>query len=340
MVRAKIHAEKRKRFSNLEYEGDPNEVFAAIHDYLALVGRKDKGENDEAPNKVPLGLVGGGGWATVNGLALTAALNQAGYLRGLYAIMCTSNGVNITAYALANQVHQARAFFIRKAIVHRTLNYLPNLLRFRRPANLDHMSRLVSGRLIRGEQGKRQGRSVAEELHDPASARSYATVRAEGRKVLDFLKLDEACFTSAGPRVHATLTDAETGHGVTICINDAKSVVTALSAAIALPLGYPDRVTINGRPVLDGGFAFSNLPLSPALDALAKDGKTPSAVLAILNFPSKKENGGWEKYPAYLLNRIFQTREVLGTVSEWDRKFEAELRKLRNCGSRVYQYLY
>jgi hypothetical protein len=182
MMRAKILAAKRLTFKNLEYEGDPKEVFAAIDAYVKLLGRKNRGENVEEPDTVPLGLVGGGGWATVNGLALEAALNESGHLRGLYAIMCTSNGVNITAYTLANQVRQARAFFLRKAVVHRTLDFCPNLLRLHRPANLDHMSRFVSGRLIKGEHGKRQERPVAEELDDPASARRYEAARADGQK--------------------------------------------------------------------------------------------------------------------------------------------------------------
>src|SRR5262245_34403035 len=112
MGRVKSSADKRQTFQSLEYEGDPKEVFAAIDDYLQLVDRKNRGETVEEPNEVPLGLVGGGGWATINGLALEAGLNESGHLRGLYAIMCTSNGVNITAYALANQERQARAFFI------------------------------------------------------------------------------------------------------------------------------------------------------------------------------------------------------------------------------------
>jgi hypothetical protein len=329
MMRAKILAAKRHTFKNLEYEGDPKAVFAAIDDYVKLLGRKNRGESVEEPEKVPLGLVGGGGWATVNGLALEAALNESGHLRGLYVIMCTSNGANITAYTLANQMRQARAFFVRKAVVHRTLNFCPNLWRFHRPANLDHMSRLVSGRLIKGEQGKRQGRPVAEELDDPASARRYEAARTNGQKVVNFLELDRASLSCAGPRVYATLTDAKTGLGTTVCINDAKNPVIPLSAAITLPVGYPDKVKVNGRPMLDGGFAFSNLPLSPGLDVLIKHGKRPSAVLAMLSFPSNKENGGFAKYPAYLANRIFQTRKVLGPISNLDRNFEAELKKLR-----------
>jgi hypothetical protein len=244
MVRAKILGAKRHTFKNLEYEGDPKEVFAAIDDYVKLLSRKNKGEDVEEPDKVPLGLVGGGGWATVNGLALEAALNESGHLRGLYAIICTSNGANITAYALANQVRQARAFFVRKAVVHRTLDFCPNLLRFYRPANLDHMSRLVSGRLIKGEQGKRQERSVAEELADPASARRYEAARAMGQKVVNFLQLDRAGLSGAGPRLYATLTDAQTGQGTIVCINDAQNPVIPLSAAITLPLGCPDVVNI------------------------------------------------------------------------------------------------
>jgi predicted patatin/cPLA2 family phospholipase len=329
MQRPKILAQKRQTFQSLEYEGEPKPVFDVIDAYRQLIDRKNRGERFEEPNGVPLGLVGGGGWATVNGLALEAALNESGHLRGLYAIMCTSNGVNITAYTLANQVPQARAFFTRKATVHRTLDCFRNLWRFRRLANLDHMSRLVSGRLIKGEQAKRHEKPLAEELSDPGSARRYEAARANGRKVFNFLELDQARLKSAGPRLYATLTDAETGQGSTASIIDAKNPVIALSAAITLPIGYPDRVTINGRPVFDGGFAFSNLPLSPGLAALAKEGRKPSAVLAILSFPSNKENGGFEKYPAYLANRIFQTRKALGPISNLNRNFETELEKLR-----------
>jgi predicted patatin/cPLA2 family phospholipase len=108
-----------------------------------------------------------------------------------------------------------------------------------------------------------------------------------------------------------------------------KNPVIPLSATITLPVGYLDMVNVNGRPMFDGGFAFSNLPLSPGLDALAKEGKRPSAVLAVLSFPSNKENGGFAKYPAYLANRIFQTHKVLGPISNLDRNFEVELKKLR-----------
>ena len=138
------------------------------------------------------------------------------------------------------------------------------------------MSRLASGRLIKGDQGRRHGPSAAEELDDPASTRRYEAARANRQKVVNFLELDRASLSSAGPRVYATLTEAKTGQGTTVCINDAKNPVIPLSAAITLPVGYPDMVKVNGRPMFDGGFAFSNLLLSPGLDVLAKDGKSPS----------------------------------------------------------------
>lgn len=253
--------EKIHTFENLEYEGDPEAVFKAIDDHLQFLDRKNRGENVEEPKAVPLGLSGGGGWATINGLANFAALNESGLLRGLHTIMCTSNGVNTAAYAIADQVRQALPFFTRKAVVHRTLNYIPNLYEFGRPANPDNMSRLVAGRMIKGEQGRRLPQSVTEELNEGVNAERYDKdkARAEGKKVFDFLKLDAAQLKSAGPRLYTTLTDAETGEGTTVCINDAKEPVVPLSASIALPFGYPDTVTVDGKPMMDGGFAYSNL---------------------------------------------------------------------------------
>ena len=132
-------------FQNLQYEGDPAAVFGAIDAYLDWVDRQNRGAPAEPPRAVPLGLVGGGGWASVNSLGTLAALNDAGLLGGLNTIVCTSNGANTTAYALADQVHEALAFFVRKAIVHRTLAPIQNLWRYGRAVNTNFMSQLVAG---------------------------------------------------------------------------------------------------------------------------------------------------------------------------------------------------
>jgi hypothetical protein len=90
--------------------------------------------------------------------------------------------------------------------------------------------------------------------------------------------------------------------------------------------------------MLDGGFAFSNLPLSPGLDVLAKNGKKPSAVLAMLSFPSNKENGGFAKYPAYLENRIFQTRKVLDQCLTWTGTSRPNWGNFESCDSQACQH--
>jgi len=42
MMRVKILAAKRHTFKNLEYKGDPKEVFAAIDDYVKLLKPKKR----------------------------------------------------------------------------------------------------------------------------------------------------------------------------------------------------------------------------------------------------------------------------------------------------------
>jgi len=60
-----------------------------------------------------------------------------------------------------------------------------------------------------------------------------------------------------------------------------------------------------------------------------KMARAQAAVLAMLSLPANRENGGFAKYLADLANRIFQTRKVLGSMSNLDVNFEAEVKKLR-----------
>ena len=271
-------------FRDLQYEGDAAEVFSRVEAHRKHLEDKNRGASTADPAAVPLGLVGGGGWASVNSLAMLAALADAGLLGGLHTIVCTSNGANTTAYALADQVHQASAFFVRKAIVHRTLAPVRNFWRYGRPVNTDYMSQLVAGRLSTGGEGRRRGRTVVEALADPATPVADGAARAAKRKGGAFLRLDTAHLLKSGPQMHVTLTHAETGEGFTVPIDGREHPVIPLSAAITLPLAYPSKVVVRGRPAIDGGFALSNLPLTPALDILARARQRPSAVLAILNF--------------------------------------------------------
>lgn len=84
------------------------------------------------------------------------------------------------------------------------------------------------------------------------------------------VELDRASLGHAGPRVYATRSDAKTDQGTTVCINDVQNPVIPRSAAITLAVGYPDMVKVNGKPMFDGGFASSNLPLSPAAQKMAR----------------------------------------------------------------------
>jgi len=297
------------------------------------VDRQNRGAPAEPPRAVPLGLVGGGGWASVNSLGTLAALNDAGLLGGLNTIVCTSNGANTTAYALADQVHEALAFFVRKAIVHRTLAPIQNLWRYGRAVNTNFMSQLVAGRLRRGGTRSRRDRSVVEELSGAAGAARDDAASTATRSFVDFLKLDIVRFLNAGPHVHVALTHAETGDGFTVGVDGHEHPVIALSAAIALPIGYPSKVLVQGKPAIDGGFALSNVPLTPALEILARAGTKPSAVLAILNFSTNMEDGGSERSRLFWANRLFTSGKVVGTLARATKTYEVELAKLRALGA-------